>query len=75
MTLMKLKILMFRALSLLAKHAKTIRTNPKSFLFIYSFFPKDQNSQHDDIDVRVLLQGVRVGQLMSWQGRSPTSYK
>jgi hypothetical protein len=72
---MKLKILMFKALGLLAKHAKTIGTNPKSFLFIYGYFPKDQNSQHDDIDVRVLLRGVRVGHSMSWQGRTPTSYK
>jgi hypothetical protein len=45
MTPMKLKILMFRALGLLAKHAKMIGTNPESFLFIYGFFPKDQNSQ------------------------------
>jgi len=70
MTPMKLKLLMFKALSLLAKHAKTIGTNPKSFFFTYGFFPKDRNSQHDDIDVRVLLQGVRVGQSMSWQGKS-----
>jgi hypothetical protein len=75
MTPMKLNILMFKALSLLAKHAKTISTNPKFFFFIYGFFPKNENSQHDDIDVRVLLRGVRVGQSMTWQGRSPTSYK
>jgi hypothetical protein len=55
MTAMKLKILMFGTLGLLAKHVKMIGTNPKSFLFIYSFFPKDQNSQHDDIDVKILL--------------------
>ncbi len=47
-----------------------ISTNSKSFLFIYGFFPKDQNSQHDDIDVKVLLQGVRVGHSMSWQGEA-----
>ncbi len=48
---------MFGALSLLAKHAKTNPTNPKSFLLIYGFFPKDQNSQHDDIDVSFVMRG------------------
>jgi hypothetical protein len=65
---------MFRALGILVKHAKKIGTNPKSFLFIYGFFPKDF-ALKNDIDVKVLLRGVRVSHSMSWQGRSPTSYK
>jgi hypothetical protein len=74
MTLVELKIFMFKAIGLLIKHAKMIGTNPKSFFLIYGFFPK--NFAHkNDIDFKVLLQGVRVSHSMSWQGRSPTSYK
>jgi hypothetical protein len=56
-------------------HAKIGCTSSRTFLVIYVFFSIPQSSQYVGNDVKPMLQEVKVGHSIRWQGEGSLDYR